>query len=257
MKKFLIFLLVCVCIALVIGVIVIMVDTYPIIFVELGVWKYLAIIIVVGIITASIRTVILAKAKKLSLGEEKRYKEAKEYDAQQIMEYNNKIKNTIKNKAETLHSEKIKSNEYIQNLEEQIAECNKRILSNSVVHNDYKNYTKIQRLINYMEHGKADSLKEALLLDDKFLTEQSEQRRREAREFVEAEERERFRQEQQRILNKIAEEQKQYTEDQKQYIEDQKRYNEEQKRYNEEKIRLEKRQKEIVEDYIREQKYNK
>ncbi len=220
-----------------------MVDIYPALYIKIGGWKYLVALIVIGIVIITIRRSLVDKAMKLSSAEQDELSRARAIDLKRMKEYDAAVKKAIDDNYTALSAEMEKSHTLIKDLEKQLSEYEEKVASNNVIHKDDKELRKIYRLIDFMEHGRADSVKEALLLDDKSVRDRQERARREAFEKEERLKAEKFREEQRESLDRIAEEQR--------------RYNNDQKRYNEEKIRLEERRNEMLENEIRERKYNR
>lgn len=190
-------------------------------------WVYLLILLGVMVVLFFIRRFINDKIletftpyekAKLDEASKKRNTEKAKYDNDIAIlkteheKYVNHLisdkENEIENKNLATNSKISEINEFIAELESKIAKLEEEIENNTILHESDKSFEKISRLIDLMASNRADTIKEALLLDDEKMEALAERRRREYLDQQNARQLEAFRQEQLKLLreqNEIAE----------------------------------------------------
>ena len=216
-------------IALAISVVALMIDTYAYFYIFLGEWVFFAAFLALSVLLLIVKIVLKKKILKVNLETNEKYKVAQAKDVQLKAEFDKQVESVLKQKQDDLRRETIQLHQFIEERERKIQQHQASFDANPILHKDDKTLIKMMRLIDLMEHGRADSVKEALRLDDVNLKEREERRARQMVEQAEREKAEQFRREQQERLERIEAEQKRYHD---RMIEEQEKQNEELRKLN-------------------------
>ena len=152
----------------------ILINSFVALFIDADGWLYYAAVILLIIISRISVDILYKKSYNLSRADKAIYDEALRKDEEDEATYKNLLAAWKSERDEKFNNEKVKIDERIAELTNQLQNIEKGVGDHTILKGDDKEYTKICRLIDYMESNRADSVKEALLLDDEKIERQKE-----------------------------------------------------------------------------------